>query len=211
MAWIVVRSCAVSIALALAGSIALSQGDKPPARTPRVIAAQRNTRIISLLEQLADHALASENLTSTLRAQSQAANLLWSQDPARARAIFQRAWQSLVPSASSKTRDGADASNKSSSIRSSTPEKLQLRSELLNQIAARDPELAEELARSLADTSDGTKTSCMDGMSSECSTGSNSPTRAPVATQGARTHEDPDRCELLMSAALQVVDRDPQQ
>ena len=210
MAWIVVRSCAVSIALALAGSIALAQGDKPLTRTPRVLAVQRNTRIVSLLEQLADQALASENLTFAVRAQSQAAKLLWSQDPARARAIFQRAFLSLVPS-SSKTRDGADASNKSSTRSSTTPEKLQLRSELLNQIAARDPELAEELARSLADTSDGTKNSCMDGMSSECSTGSNSVTRAPAATQGVRTHEDPDRCELLMSAALQVVDRDPQQ
>src|SRR4030095_6841597 len=119
MAWIVVRSCAVSIALALAGSIALAQGDKPLTRTPRVLSAQRNTRIVSLLEQLADQALASENLTFAVRAQSQAAKLLWSQDPARARAIFQRAFQSLVPS-SAKTRDGADASNKSSSVRSST-------------------------------------------------------------------------------------------
>ena len=211
MAWMVVRSCAVSIALALAGSIALAQGHKPLTRTPRVLVAQRNTRIVSLLEQLADQALASENLAFAVRAQSQAAKLLWSQDPARARAIFRRAFLSLVPS-SSKTRDGADASNKSSSVRSSsTPEKLQLRSELLNQIAARDPELAEELARSLADTSDGTKNSCMDGMSGECSTGSNSATRTPAATPGVRTHEDPDRCELLMSAALQVVDRDPQQ
>src|SRR5262245_11349402 len=128
MAWIVVRSCAVSIALALAGSIALAQGDKPPTRTPRVIATQRNTRIVSLLEQLADQALASENLTFAVRAQSQAAKLLWSQDPARARGIYQRAFQSLVSSASSKTRDGADAGNKSSSLRfSTTAEKLQLR------------------------------------------------------------------------------------
>jgi len=211
MAWIVVRSCAVSIALALAGSVALAQGDKPPTRTAQVIAAQRNARIVSLLEQLADQALASENLTFAVRAQSQAAKLLWSQDPARARAIYQRAFQSLVPGASSKTREGTDAANKSSSLRSSsTAEKLQLRSELLNQIAGRDPEFAEELARSLADAGDGTKNSCVDGMSSECST-SSSPTRTPAPTQAARIHEDQDRCELLMSAALQVVDRDPQQ
>ena len=212
MAWFVVRSCAVSITLALAGSIALAQGDKPPTRTAPVRPAQRNARIVSLLEQLADQALSSENLTFAVRAQAQAAKLLWEQDPARARAIYQRAFQSLVPGASSKTREGADAGNKSSSLRSTTrAEKVQLRSELLNQIAARAPELAEELARSLADTSDGTKNACTDEMSSECSTGSNSVNRSPTATQGVGTHEDPDRCELLMSAALQVVDRDPQQ
>src|SRR5215813_8319962 len=174
MAWIVVRSCAVSIALALAGSVALAQGDKPPTRTAQVIAAQRNARIVSLLEQLADQALASENLTFSVRAQSQAAKLLWSQDPARARAIYQRAFQSLVPAGATKTREGADSGKSSSSRSSTTAEKLQLRSELLNQIAARDPELAEELARNLADTIDSTKNACVDGISSECSPGNSS-------------------------------------
>jgi hypothetical protein len=95
------------------------------------------------LEQLADQAVASDNLTFAVRAQSQAAKLLWSQDPARARAIYRRAFQSLLPGASSKSREGADAdTQKSSSIRStSTVEKQQVRSELLNQIAARDRSL----------------------------------------------------------------------
>jgi hypothetical protein len=210
MAWMVVRSCAVSIALALAGCVALAQGEKSPTRATQTIVAQRNSRIVSLLEQLADQALTSENLPFAIRAQSQAARLLWSLDPARARVIYRRAFQSLVTGATSKTREATDTANKPSSVKSSlTPEKLQLRSELLNQIAARDPELAEELARSLAETSDGSKNSCIDGMSSECSPGSL--TRTPAPTQGGRIYEDPDRCELLMSAALQVVDRDPQQ
>jgi len=212
MAWIFVRSCAVSIALALAGRVALAQGEKSPTRPTQTIVAQRNSRIVSLLEQLADQALTSENLSFAVRAQSQAAKLLWSQDPARARAIYRRAFQSLVSGASSKTREGSETGNKASLAKSSsTPEKLQLRSELLNQIAARDPELAEELARSLAETGDGSKNGCIDGTSSECSPGS-SLTRTPSPTQGGgRIYEDSDRCELLMSAALQVVDRDPQQ
>ena len=213
MAWMVVRSCAVSIALALAGRVALAQGEKPPIRTTQAVVGQRNTRIVSILEQLADQALASENLTFAVRAQSQAAKLLWPQDPARARAIYRRAFQSLLPGGSSKSRDGADAdTQKSSSIRStSTVEKQQVRSELLNQIAARDPELAEELARSLADNSDVLKSACGDALSSECSSGSSGTTRTTNATPSGRIHDDGDRCELLMSAALQVVDRDPQQ
>ena len=90
----VVRICAVSIALALAGSVALAQGEKSPPQANRVLITQRNARIVSLLEQLADQALASENLTFAVRAQSQAAKLLWSQDPARARVIYRRAFQS---------------------------------------------------------------------------------------------------------------------
>jgi hypothetical protein len=214
MAWIVVvRCCALSIALALAGGVALAQGQKPATRTTQVIVAQRNSRIVSLLEQLADQALTSENLTFAVRAQTQAASLLWSQDPARARAIYQRAFQSLVPGTSSKSREAGDSdAARASSLRSSsTAEKLQLRSELLNQIAARDPELAEELARSLGDNSDGSKAGCVDGFSAECSHNGSGSTRPSNATPGGRIHEDAARRELLMSAALQVVDRDPQQ
>src|SRR5215471_8335520 len=213
MAWMVVRSCAISIAVALAGSVALAQGERTPTRTSQVIVAQRNTRIVSILEQLADQALTSENLKFAVRAQSQAAKLLWSQDPARARVIYRRAFQSLLPGASSKSRDGADSDTlKSSTIRStSTVENQQIRSELLNQIAARDPELAEELARSLADSSDASKSGCVDGLSIDCSPNGSGLTRPSNVTQEGRIHDDPDRCELLMSAALQVVDRDPQQ
>ena len=93
MAWMVVRSCAVSIALALAGSVVLAQSQQyvtPAARNSEAV-EQQNTRIVSLLEQLADQARASENLAFAVRAQSQAARLLWAQDPDRARAIYQRA------------------------------------------------------------------------------------------------------------------------
>src|SRR5262249_39152126 len=61
------------------------------------------------------------------------------------------------------------------------------------------------------ESSESSKTSCVDGVSSECSTASSGPSRASNTTPGGKVHEDADRCELLMSAALQVVDRDPQQ
>ena len=213
MAWMVVRGCAVSIALALAGSVVFAQSSKSTARTAADSAAvaQQNTRIVSLLEQLADQARASENLAFAVRAQSQAAKLLWAQDTDRARAIYQRAFQSLASAASSKPRDGADSvdASKASGRLSSIAEKRQLRTELLNQIAARDPELAEELARNLTDSIESSRSPCVDSASGECSNGG--VPRAPLGLLATKTRDDAERCELLMSAALQVVDRDPQQ
>ncbi|HLF83538.1 MAG TPA: hypothetical protein VI837_05130, partial [Blastocatellia bacterium] len=89
-----VRSCAVSIALALAGSVVCGQSQQPTtlAAQESESIAQQNTRIVSLLQQLADQARASENLGFAVRAQSQAARLLWVLEPDRARAIYQRAF-----------------------------------------------------------------------------------------------------------------------
>ena len=212
----VVRSCAVSIALALAGSVVCGQSQQPTtlvAQEPESI-AQQNTRIVSLLEQLADQARASENLGFAVRAQSQAARLLWVLEPDRARAIYQRAFQSLAPVASSKSRDnseGAEASNAPAGRLLFLAEKRQLRTELLNQIAARDPELAEELARSLADSIESSKNGCSDSASVDCSSNGGGLSRAPLGLVATKLREDAERCELLMGAALQVVDRDPQQ
>ena len=213
MAWMVVRSCAVSIALALAGSVVLAQSQQyvtPAARNSEAV-EQQNTRIVSLLEQLADQARASENLAFAVRAQSQAARLLWVRDPDRARAIYQRAFQSLAPGASSKSRDNADGAEASKARLGSTAEKRQLRSELLNQIAARDPELAEELTHSLADSVAGSKNGCTDSGSPDCSSNGGGLSRTAPGPVTTKTREDAERCELLMSAALQVVERDPQQ
>ena len=213
MAWTVVRSCAVSIALALAGSVVFAQSQQsatPPAQDSEAVARQ-NTRIVSLLEQLADQARASENLAFAVRAQSQAARLLWVQDPDRARAIYQRAFQSLAPGASPKPRDNADGAEASKARLASPAEQRQLRSELLNQIAARDPELAEELTHSLADSVEGSKNGCTDSGSPDCGSNGGGLSRTPPGPATTKTRDDAERCELLMSAALQVVERDPQQ
>ncbi len=223
MPWMLVRSFAVSIALALAGRVVCGQSQRPitpAAQEFESIAqqksewiSQQNARIVSLLEQLADQARASENLGFAVRAQSQAAKLLWAQDPERARAIYQRAFKSLVPNGSSKYRDNPASTDatKSTDRPSSLEEKRQLRTELLNQIAARDPELAEELARGLADSIEISRNSCGDGATPDCGSTGGGLARAPFGLVSTSPREDIERCELLMSAALQVVDRDPPQ
>src|SRR4029079_19183272 len=99
MARMVVRSCAVSIVLALAGGVVRAQTRQPATASGAysAVALQQNSRITSLLEQLADQAGSLNNLTFAVRAQSQAASLLWTRDPDRARVIYRRAFESLEP------------------------------------------------------------------------------------------------------------------
>lgn len=216
MARMALRSCAVSIALALAGSGVCAQNQPPTTILVEKSEdlSQQNTRIVALLEQLADQARLSANLPFAVRAQSQAARLLWAQEPDRARAIYQRTFHSLVPGRSSRTRDNfenAEVSNPGVGRSPSFVEARQLRTELLNQIAARDPELAEELARSLADYVENSKTGCGENGSLACGSAEGSTSQVQPRLVATRPRVDAERRELLMSAALQVVDRDPQQ
>jgi hypothetical protein len=139
--------------------------------------------------------------------------LLWARDPDQARAIYRRAFQSLAPTPSSKPRDNVESDETTKALvgrKQSPAEKRQLRAELLNQIAARDPELAEELARSLADSIESSKLSCTDG-GGDCGSNAGGLSRAPVGSTATSQRQDAEGCELMMSAALQTVDRDPQQ
>jgi hypothetical protein len=217
MARMVLRSCAVSIALALVGTVVCAQ-------TPQSInystqtaqaTAQRNNRIVSLLEQLADQARASEDLAFGVRAQSQAATMLWSQDAEQARAIYRRAFQSLAAGASSKVSNCTSRPSPSTTVDSaralSAAQQRQLRGELLNQIAAHDPQLAEELARGPEDSTGGSNQNCGDRFSTDCSSNGDSLPSASVEQVSAPGRADTERRELLMSAAIQVVERDPQQ
>jgi hypothetical protein len=200
-------NCAVSIALALAGINVFGQTPRALDRTRESspISSPHRTRIILLLEQLADQARASDNLAFAVRAQSHAAALLWPLDPEQARAIYRRAFDSLergsgqVQSASSKD-DRAAVSGFSAQ-----PQSRQLSRELLSQVASRDPELAEQLARNLIDSSENTS---VDSTHDPASSAANPPA-AEVPQAPAR--DSSERRELLMSAAFQIVDRDPQQ
>lgn len=178
--------------------------DQQSSRTAQL----QNSRITSLLEQLADQSRASENLAFATRAQSQAATLLWPHDPERARSIYRRAFQTLTDSPGpSNQLDRANRSRTFDSVLvSASAQKRQLRGELLNQIAARDPELAEELARGLAESIESSKNVCDD-----CLSDSGSLSRVSFGPVAALTREDAERSEMLMSAALQIVERDPQQ
>ena len=151
-------NCAVSIALALAGINVFGQTPRALDRTREAspITSPHRTRIILLLEQLADQARASENLAFAVRAQSHAAALLWPLDPEQARAIYRRAFDSLQRG-SNQTQSGSSKDDRAAvSGFAAQPQSRQLSRELLNQIASRDPELAEQLARNLIESSENT-------------------------------------------------------
>lgn len=213
MAWIVVRCCAASIALALAGGVALAQPPQTSSRSnqTRATGDQYNSRIVSQLVQLADQARASSNLAFAIRAQSQAAALLWAQNPDQARLIYKRAFESLASGASAKSTEQVSRKPDGPASNASMPasEKRQLRTELLNQITARDPELAEELAREMS-TSSEVKSDCGDAVS-DCHSVTEAAANSPSGSITPRSREGSERRELLMSAALQIVERDPQQ
>jgi hypothetical protein len=159
MARLLPKGFALAIAITLAGALPVS-AQKEKAREPVAL----DVRITLLVSHLADQARLSEDLAFAVRAQTQAATMLWPYDCERARAIFRQAFQSLA-------RDTLAAS-----------ERRQLREELLNRIASRDTELAEELARSLAYSTEISKES---------------------------VRAEAERRELLISVALQIVERDP--
>jgi len=208
MARMVLGSCAVSIALALVGTVVCAQAPQSidySAQTAQT-SAQRNNRIVSLLEQLADQAHTSDDLAFAVRAQSQAATMLWSQDAEQARAIYRRAFQSLAPGASSKFSNCAGRPSPSTTVDSgralSGAQQRQLRGELLNQIAAHDPQLAEELARGPADSTEGSNQDCGDPFSTDCISNDDVFSSASVQQVSAPVRADAERRELLMSAAM---------
>jgi hypothetical protein len=200
-------NCAVSIALALAGINVFGQTPGALDRTLEASAksSPHRTRIILLLEQLADQARASENLAFAVRAQSHAAALLWPLDPEQARAIYRRAFGSLQRP-SSELQNGSSKDDRAAVSESvAKPQSRQLSRELLSQIASRDPELAEQLARNLIESSEITS---VDSTHDPASNATNPP--APEQPQ-TPVRDSSERRELLMSAAFQIVDRDPQQ
>lgn len=199
-------NCAVSIALALAGINVFGQTPRALDRTREAspISSPHRTRIILLLEQLADQARASENLAFAVRAQSHAAALLWPFDPEQARAIYRRAFDSLQRTPN-QIQSGSSKDERAAVSESAAPQSRQLSRELLNQIASRDPELAEQLARNLIESSESTSG---DSTHDRGSNAANLPAAEPSQTP---VRDSAERRELLMSAAFQIVDRDPQQ
>ena len=158
MARLLPKIFALAIVVMLAGNCVVRAQDKKSGEPVAL-----DVRITLLLSHLADQARLSEDLAFAVRAQSQAAILLWPYDCERARAIFRQAFQSL----SRETLGQSD--------------KRQLREELLNRIASRDTELAEDLARALVYSADNQKD----------------------------VRADAERRELLITVALQIVERDP--
>jgi hypothetical protein len=162
--------------------------------------AQRNERIIPLLVSLADQSSLSADLTFAVRAQSHAATLLWPYDRELARAIYRRAFQSLTAACDSEPDNSAAPD--AVAFHSCLPPTItaiarqHLRIELLHEIAARDAELAEDLARAF--------TAPVAGASAG---GASLAFNASPAT--SPTQSDVVRRDMLVSVALRVVKRDP--
>ncbi len=195
MAWMVVRSFAVSIAIALAGtSPSLAQTSGRPVQGEPSTSPQYE-RITYLIGQLADQARLSEDVAFAVRAQAQAASLLWGYDRDRSREIYRRAFETVGVKSSGRWSESARAAL-------TVAERQQLRAELLGQIVSRDAELAEQLARALVDS----VPDCPRGSpAADCATQSQS-----SAAAGDSSNGPVEQRELLISLALQLAERDPQ-
>jgi hypothetical protein len=115
--------------------------------TDPVLTARRSVAI-SLLTSLADEARGYRDETLRARVQAQIADVLWEQEPERARALFRRAWEAA------ETVEGSAVANEEPSRpgrfskRSSARPRTNLRLEILRLVARRDRALGEEfLAR----------------------------------------------------------------
>lgn len=91
MARLLAKVIAPAIVIMLACALPVS-AQKKKAVEPVAL----DVRITLLLAQLADQARLSDDLAFAVRAQSQAATLLWPHDRERSRAIFRQAFQSLA-------------------------------------------------------------------------------------------------------------------
>ncbi len=204
-----IRAAAHFISIFLINAITLNAQIAPPVNAARPgarVIAQHADRILPLLAALADQASLSADLTFAVRAQSQAATLLWSYDREKARAIYRRAFQSLVCNDSATPK--AASVHRSSRLAITAIARQPLLVELLQEIAGRDAGLAEDLAHVFTAPVAGADPGCACGTISgnrENDSGpafNSSPTAAP-------TQREVERCDLLVGVALQIVERAP--
>lgn len=203
-----------ALVLVILSSLATARAQSainPTARETNSSATQPEARITALLIELADQARASDDLAFAARAQAEAASLLWPHDVERAREIYRRAFASLLLNAPAKTVDRNDAAHQPPRARSTADDKQHLRAELLNEIVSRDPELADDLARALADSvtvaNEGCANAAPAGSGNETSRTATPSSASPTTSL---TQADIERRELLITVALQVVEREPQ-
>ena len=172
----------VAVLIALCGTAFGLQSPKPRDATGK------RSRIQALLVHLADQARTSDDIAFSVHAQARAATLLWPYESDRARAIFHQAFESLTTADVDRSDNG---NQRGSGIRT----KLQLRAELLHQIAAKDPEMVEELARKLVLPIESGKEQVIG---------------EPDGTAAApQSRLDVAKRELFVSVALQIVELDP--
>jgi len=187
-------SFGLALALALAGAPRSAIGEDQGRGAPL-----QGLRITALISELADQARASDDLLFALKTQSKAAILLMPYDRAGGRAIFRRVFDTLSDLLADFGAENRDKIQHSSN----TPSRAdldQLRADLLIGIAGRDPELAEELGRVIA-FADSDR---------DARTDSDPPAHDIQLPNDGRGARDSVRRELLITVALQIVDREPQ-
>jgi hypothetical protein len=203
-----IRAAAHFISFFLINAITLNAQIAPSGNAarsePRVI-SQHADRILALLALLGDQASLSADLTFAVRAQSQAATLLWPYDREQARAIYRHAFQSLVCNDSATSK--AASVHRSSRLAITAIAKQHLLVELLEEIAGRDPELAEDLARAFIAPVAGADPGCACVTMSENRENDSGPAFSSSPT--APTQREVERRDLLVGVALQIVERDP--
>lgn len=183
----------------------------PTAPAANSSATQPDAQITRLLIELADQARASDDPAFAVRAQAEAASLLWPRDTERARAIYRRAFGLLLPNTPTKIADRDEPAHAPAQPPLTADDKQHLRAELLNQIVSRDPELADDLARALADAALAAKETCANAaLAGNCNATRRTATLSPASPTAARAQADIEQRELLISVALQVVEREPQ-
>lgn len=189
-----IRAAAHFVTIFLINTITLTAQVAPPGNAARPQAraiAQQDDRIMPLLASLADQASLSGDLTFAVRAQSQAATLLWQYDREQACAIYCRAFQSLVCDDGVASKPASVDS--SSRLAITTIARQHLLVELLQEIAGRDSGLAEDLARATV----------LGNRKDDSSHVLN------ASTPTAPAQSDVERRDLLANVALQLVERDP--
>ncbi|HXI88854.1 MAG TPA: hypothetical protein VNO24_02455 [Blastocatellia bacterium] len=203
-----IRAAAHFISFFLINAITLNAQIAPPgnaARSEERVIAQQADRILPLLAALADQASLSADLTFAVRAQSQAATWLWTYDREQARAIYRRAFQSLVCNDNATPK--AASVHRPSRLALTAIAKQHLLVELLREIARRDAGLAEDLARGYTAPVAGADAGCACTASS--GNRENDSASAFFSSSTARTQREVERRDLLVGVALQIVERDP--
>src|SRR6266404_1133812 len=206
------RAIAPLIGIILINAITLNaQVARPGATRPdALVIPQHNDRIIRLLAPLADQASLSADVSFAVRAQAQAATLLWPYDRERARAIYRHAFQSLVQDSNCNDRAMPEAwpMHRPSRPAIAAIASQHLRVELLREIAARDGGLAEDLARAFTFSVARASAGCASAAISRIRNYDSRPifNASPSADSN---QSDVQRRDLLVSVALQIAERDP--
>jgi hypothetical protein len=183
MFWRLFSRIALAIALMTLGYVPMRAEDLKSAKH-----SSRTDQIKSLLEQLADEARGSEDLYFAVKAEYQAAALLWPYDRDGARSIYRRAIESISNRLALEPIPGSVSANQGSL--------QQLRVELMNQIADRDPELVEQAAKAFA-------------FSRPLGQSDSYPQEPLYQAPGSIAPPNSARRDLLIEMAIQLVERDP--